>query len=954
MKTIYKSVKYAVCIAAAVVLTSLSGYAQVTITEWDFEGDTTVPSTGSGTVSLIGVNATFAGGNPGRAWNTNSYAPQGTESGERGIQIEVSTEDFENIVLTFDHRSSGTGSRWSQVDYSLDGGSTWEVDFWNNSGGLSPHDNFYTFTVDFSSVLGANDNPDFVVRIVSIFSPIAFNQNTSLTYEANEAYMRSNAQAQYQPDPASGTGNYGTSGTWRFDNINVSGDALGVAGCTNAAACNFDPAATVDDNSCLIVGEACDDGDPLTFNDTITAACLCEGQSANFDAHLLSAGDYILNEWAATEPSGNYPTSMRFYWSNDPGSSEYDRTDDGAAEYDCSYNGTSRPRILGNDADGFSFLNTGSPQFNNCSNSTDGADDDRYVGSAVLRLNTTGLSYARAEWLVRTVARNSRDYAIRLQYRLGDTGSYIDFGNETEYSVVGTTDGNERQFSFDLPAVVLDEADVYLRWVYYQLPDSPGGQRAQLGVDDIRITANGCTDPTACNYAEDALADDGSCFFTCNDTPAGATVLAMGALGNCMSISDDLENGLTNVGGALVAQSNDLWYRFTAVTAGARVEVATGDFDALVELRSADLTLVEAIDLAGANSGEVINFGDLVAGDDYLIRIASIDAGSGSREFEVCVQFLPDTRCDFSSGTYSLCSPFKAKWVSGGTNYVFNFTPAGGGETISYATGAAFTVVPLQNVPGLLWETEYELAIDVELVLSNSLGIDEVITVRNTDQCTIDVPQAPTAALRAQDNLVNAGPLFLGAYIAATPWICTTQEWEWEFVNTNGVQLPITHLSGGPSRFVRLLEVPGLQAGDTYEVRVRPVFPTGAPSSYGAVDQIAIVGSLGLGSTTEAPFENDGVEERVEAMLTEGVAIYPNPNRGDFVNVNVSGIASGIDRVLVEVYDLAGKRVLTEQIAAGASNVNVVLPLNGLSSGMYIAHIVVGDNTHTQRFNVQK
>ncbi|MFZ6051366.1 trypsin-like serine peptidase, partial [Halocola ammonii] len=52
-----------------------------------------------------------------------------------------------------------------------------------------------------------------------------------------------------------------------------------VPGCTNINACNYNPNATVNDGSCLIVGETCDDGDPSTVNDVITADCNCEGET---------------------------------------------------------------------------------------------------------------------------------------------------------------------------------------------------------------------------------------------------------------------------------------------------------------------------------------------------------------------------------------------------------------------------------------------------------------------------------------------------------------------------------------------------------------------------------------------------------------------------------------------------------------------------------------------------
>jgi phosphatidylserine/phosphatidylglycerophosphate/cardiolipin synthase-like enzyme len=49
------------------------------------------------------------------------------------------------------------------------------------------------------------------------------------------------------------------------------------AGCTDALACNYDSTASVDDGSCLVVSSTCDDGDANTMNDIITADCTCSG-----------------------------------------------------------------------------------------------------------------------------------------------------------------------------------------------------------------------------------------------------------------------------------------------------------------------------------------------------------------------------------------------------------------------------------------------------------------------------------------------------------------------------------------------------------------------------------------------------------------------------------------------------------------------------------------------------
>jgi hypothetical protein len=54
--------------------------------------------------------------------------------------------------------------------------------------------------------------------------------------------------------------------------------ATAVAGCMEADACNYNSAATVDDGSCYSVGDPCDDGNANTINDVYNSACICEGE----------------------------------------------------------------------------------------------------------------------------------------------------------------------------------------------------------------------------------------------------------------------------------------------------------------------------------------------------------------------------------------------------------------------------------------------------------------------------------------------------------------------------------------------------------------------------------------------------------------------------------------------------------------------------------------------------
>lgn len=192
----------------------------VIITQWDFNYEVLIPNIGEGTaVNIGGTTYTWAAGvtgNPDRGWNTTDYPEQGTLPGTAGVEFYVSTVGYENIAVDLYHRSSGTASRWSQFEYTLNGGTDWNIHS-NNEGALSPHDTFYPFSIDFTSVSGVSNNPDFGFRIVSIFSPVAFTDGLGNSFGPNEAYHRARV---------SGGNVYAPGGTWRFDDVTLSGTVL--------------------------------------------------------------------------------------------------------------------------------------------------------------------------------------------------------------------------------------------------------------------------------------------------------------------------------------------------------------------------------------------------------------------------------------------------------------------------------------------------------------------------------------------------------------------------------------------------------------------------------------------------------------------------------------------------------------------------------------------------------
>jgi hypothetical protein len=215
-----------VTLAALAVGTPAQG--QGVYTQWNFPTDfnTTnpAPSVGSGTALLIGsTTGVSAAGNVNggstdqtatQAWNISSFPAQSTGSGTAGVRFNISTAGVTDpLIFRFDHRPSGTASRFMRVEYTLNGGTSWtSLGIFDSNYG---HDIWYNNrTLDLSGVSGATNNANFGVRIVSIFEP-----------PSGTSYL-----------PANPIATYGTNGTWRFDTVTLSTGHVWIGGSGSSLA----------------------------------------------------------------------------------------------------------------------------------------------------------------------------------------------------------------------------------------------------------------------------------------------------------------------------------------------------------------------------------------------------------------------------------------------------------------------------------------------------------------------------------------------------------------------------------------------------------------------------------------------------------------------------------------------------------------------------------------------
>lgn len=175
------------------ILLSIGTFAQTTFVQWTFNasGGTATPSTGSGTVALVGgTTQTFASGSgssdttsgsTNQAYNTTTYAAQSTGDKTRGVQFNVSTVLHRDIIFSYDVRLSNTANKTYVVQYSTDTSASTPVwtDFYTFTAGNGGDQWYNNNTVDLSSITALNNNANVGIRVVSALAGGVYTAATS-------------------------------------------------------------------------------------------------------------------------------------------------------------------------------------------------------------------------------------------------------------------------------------------------------------------------------------------------------------------------------------------------------------------------------------------------------------------------------------------------------------------------------------------------------------------------------------------------------------------------------------------------------------------------------------------------------------------------------------------------------------------------------------------------------
>jgi hypothetical protein len=524
---------------------------------------------------------------------------------------------------------------------------------------------------------------------------------------------------------------------------------------------------------------------------------------------------------------------------------------------------------------------------------------------------------------------------------IGGTGpySYQWYYNTVNNNFSGTPDfgGNGAQTATYTPAVSNVPGTLYFYCVVTQL---------------------GCPGVASATHARTVTV----CGGPPNDFRSAATPTNVYSLGTCYSTVGDLTNGTVSAEATtsvLSGGGQDLWYKFVADAPGIVVRVTAAGFDALIELQSAGGAFI-ASENATASGQEILNYynggSPLVTGQTYYVAVRNYGPNAtATGSFSICLQRLRGTTCNTGVSGYpnfSTCQLLQAVAVQA-QSYGFTFTSTtsvpdlANTHTVVTNTTGGFSSVALNT---LLPAYSYNVSITATYNLFDAAGTPENITIPPSSACAINITQHPAVFLRSTDQCPTprSGISVIGANI----WVCGAHSYQWTFTPQEG--LPVI-VNGNPgNRFLAMSAAvaAGLTCGN-WDVTIRPRFLAGGVVYSSATPQVKCLNfTCPGGMELEEASEMSTPSVRVAMTENDGAALYPNPNNGQMLNLNITGVNG--DQVSVRILDATGRVVYTDRYTTDGTLNKIISFERPLTGGLYMVEMMYDGKLVTERLVVQK
>jgi len=174
--------------------------------------------------------------------------------------------------------------------------------------------------------------------------------------------------------------------------------------------------------------------------------------------------------------------------------------------------------------------------------------------------------------------------------------------------------------------------------------------------------------------------------------------------------------------------------------------------------------------------------------------------------------------------------------------------------------------------------------------------------------------------------------------------VCIADGFEYELTNTvTSVVHTITSTTLSGAGLLNTANPP-LVPGDTYSVRVKAT-QCGVEGDFSSACNLTIAGPQAQGDETPA----------LRDLAANGSSLYPNPNAGSEVRLELHGIGDGAHDVHVVIYDIYGKMISTTNFGHEGTDLSRLIRFDGnLAMGMYMVHVLIdGEQFAVERMVVK-
>lgn len=429
-----------------------------------------------------------------------------------------------------------------------------------------------------------------------------------------------------------------------------------------------------------------------------------------------------------------------------------------------------------------------------------------------------------------------------------------------------------------------------------------------------------------------------------NDEFVNATTVTAVSYPYCINRTVNLANATPSAEATSEAPNGagqDVWYAFIPSTNGARIMAQSTICDVVLELHDAAHNIY-GVENETTSGQEIMVVGNLTPGEIYYLLVRNFST-SAVGSVITCIQNLVASSPDNGVSFDNLCGHIKCDW-NGSQLYTVNLTSEI--DQSVYSASHTGTLLPFQMFNGVAYNTSYSAVFISLYMLPDAVGNVSSFEVVSQPY-TITIVNHPSVVLRAMDRCPTMKSI--GSFIGADRWICGIMGYQWEFTLSDEFGSPLAIEPAivdvnALSRYVRTSSIPGVQPGDKYLVRVRPIFSNGY-GDFGDAFMLCIAGGAGL---TVQDIER--IYSPSEIELEPPILIYPNPNKGDFINVRFGNISS--ENVQIRVLDSMGRLVYTNQYAVSGTLNGVIVFDRILASGLYNVEVMDGEKVQTQKFLV--